>query len=742
MKTRFAIKPIFRPIVINEEAVFLLMEQEYIVLQGVVVTRLVELLLEGPQSAEHLTQRMADMLSAEEACDLLMQLKHDGFLIEHLPGVRSHAALFWSRFDVPHERVTQVLQHGRVALKAIGLDPEPMQAALEDLHLHVAPEGDMTIVLAEDFLHPSLAAYNAEATQPWLLVKPVGLTFWMTLFLPGHTPCWACLAHRLRQNRRAEVFLQERLGMGSLPNYAHGPASYMQACRRAAAEAAQGLLEQPNPNLVAALLTIDSATWAEERHVITKRPLCPVCGAPAQDTPPAPSVLQSRAKSPTLESGCRTLPAAEAFSRYSHLIDRYTGVVRNLRRVTTTSQEVTYTYLIQNVLAHRIKTFEELRGNELNQSGGKGRTAAQAKASALFEALERLSGIWRPEIHRIRSSFRALGDKAVHPYYLLLFSEAQYRNRDAWNEAHPNRMLFVPEPFDPNAEIEWLPTWSLTHERWRYVPAAYAFYDYPYTPSIFCEANSNGCAAGIVMEEAILQALLEVIERDALSLWWYNRAQRPELDLGSFNDPYLDALQAYYRNELGRDLWVLDVTSEIGIAVCVGLSRQIDGPPNWLMGFGCHLDVRIAASRAVTEVNQLLPLFMSDVPEGLIRHRFGTRGDHEWATTATVEEHPYLAPAPHLAPRTADTYPALTTTDLLDDVKTCLDRLADHGFEVLLIDQTDPDIGLPVARVIVPGLYHFWHRLGGTRLYDIPVRLGWLDAPLREEEMNPISIEV
>jgi hypothetical protein len=43
-----------------------------------------------------------------------------------------------------------------------------------------------------------------------------------------------------------------------------------------------------------------------------------------------------------------------------------------------------------------------------------------------------------------------------------------------------------------------------------------------------------------------------------------------------------------------------------------------------------------------------------------------------------------------------------------------------------------------VARVVVPGLRHFWGRYAPGRLYDVPVELGWLERPRTESELNPI----
>jgi hypothetical protein len=73
-------------------------------------------------------------------------------------------------------------------------------------------------------------------------------------------------------------------------------------------------------------------------------------------------------------------------------------------------------------------------------------------------------------------------------------------------------------------------------------------------------------------------------------------------------------------------------------------------------------------------------------------------------------------------------------------VRLCVETARRHGVEVLVLDQTRPDIGLSVERVLAPGLCHFWRRLGCRRLYEVPVAMGWLDRPLRADELNPYSI--
>ncbi len=57
---------------------------------------------------------------------------------------------------------------------------------------------------------------------------------------------------------------------------------------------------------------------------------------------------------------------------------------------------------------------------------------------------------------------------------------------------------------------------------------------------------------------------------------------------------------------------------------------------------------------------------------------------------------------------------------------------------MIALDLSRPEIEFATARVVVPGLRHFWARLREGRLYQAPVDLGWLPRPLQEAELNPI----
>src|SRR5262249_45845186 len=240
--------------------------------------------------------------------------------------------------------------------------------------------------------------------------------------------------------------------------------------------------------------------------------------------------------------------------------------------------------------------------------------------------------------------------------------------------------------------IDWSPVWSLTRREVRYLPTAFCYYDYPQPEDrVYCLACSNGNAAGNTLEEAILQGFLELVERDSVALWWYNRVRRPGADLDSFGELYLGRLQAFLR-QYRREFWVLDLTADLGIPVFASVCRRTDGPPEQIvLGFGAHLEAKVALLRAVTEMNQMLasPLLKPDAKE------LGDQGmDPEtahWLRTARGANQPYLLPAEGPA-RGACSYPLEWSDDLTEDVRACQALVERAGLEMLVQDQTRPEV--------------------------------------------------
>jgi len=255
----------------------------------------------------------------------------------------------------------------------------------------------------------------------------------------------------------------------------------------------------------------------------------------------------------------------------------------------------------------------------------------------------------------------------------------------------------------------------------------------------YCSPCSNGNAAGNTLEEAILQGFLELVERDAVAIWWYNTLRRPSVDLSTFSERYVAEVRQQYR-QVERDVWVLDITTDLRIPAFAAVSSMADGRGPILLGFGCHPNAGLAVQRALTEMTQMF----------LVAFDLDARSDGldpeidwealQWMRSATLANQPHVVPNPTAAPLRAADYETHESRDIRDDVLACQEVLERHGLEMLILDQTRPDIGLSVVKVVVPGLRHFWGRFAPGRLYDVPVRMGWLTESRREEELNSIPI--
>ena len=111
-----------------------------------------------------------------------------------------------------------------------------------------------------------------------------------------------------------------------------------------------------------------------------------------------------------------------------------------------------------------------------------------------------------------------------------------------------------------------------------------------------------------------------------------------------------------------------------------------------------------------------------------------------WWENGRLADHRWLAPAPGTTPRGKEDYLVLDTMDTRDDVDHCRALVEARGLEFLVLDQTRPDIGMPVVRVIVPGMRHFWERFAPGRLFDVPVSMGLREHPLSEDQLNPVPV--
>jgi ribosomal protein S12 methylthiotransferase accessory factor len=705
-------------------------------------------LLDGGNPQDAIVTALAGNHDAVEIRGALSALSAKGYIVSAEHSMDPERAAWWSALGASPRRVERRLGTMRVSVAG---DDGRMRRHLEKAEIRVsAADPDLAVVVCGDYLEERLSAVNRrqlKAQAPWMPVQPRGVE---TLFGPvfradREGPCWACLASRLGGHREVHGFLRNVVGEdAAFRAFATEPAAFEAVCGLIALEIAKWLVLDTAAPVHTRAVTLNGATLATAHHPVMRRPQCRACGDDAfyrPDRPAAPVVLRSSPKAHFGSGGARSVEPEATLARYRHLVSPISGVVTWLRRTTDESDPWLHVNWAGSNPGVRSRSLSSLRRSLRSKSAGKGNTRQQAEVSALCEAIERHSGVRHGDeisIRRRFADFAGSGD-AIHPNEVQLFSDHQLDNAQHINaNGHPYNI--IPKRLDPDSEIDWTPLWSLTQERHRYLPTTMLYgmsAEQRGAADLF--ADSNGCAAGNTREEAILQGFYELVERDAFAIWWYNGLRAPAVDLGSFGDSFLASAGDYYQR-CERELWVLDVTADISIPTFVALSRRTAGPTEDIIyGAGAHVDPGTAALRAVCELNQCLT-WLPRPGGGSGRPMIDDPLALWWWRTARLAACPWLAADPDAPPRTVSHYPQTESADSRDDVERCRALVEAKGMEFLVLDQTRPDIGMPVVRVVVPGMRHFWARFAPGRLYDVPVHLGRRCQPLDEAALNTAPV--
>jgi YcaO-like protein with predicted kinase domain len=317
-------------------------------------------------------------------------------------------------------------------------------------------------------------------------------------------------------------------------------------------------------------------------------------------------------------------------------------------------------------------------------SQGKGLTLAAAKVSALMEAIE----LWHAE-HIVRPMvFAAEQDLPDRPAPLDV---------DRLPRVAGGR-------YSPSLRMHWIEGRDLMSGRSVLVPheLVHADYTHPVPPGHGCFASStNGLASGGHVLEATCYAICEVIERDALSIWSQRDARlraRSRIDPSTVEGAAARTLwDAFERAGLQVAVW--DATSDTGVATFHCLIVE-SGPGGHIgLGSGAHPDRAEALARALSEAAQTRLNYITGARDDLRFEEFLPKGRQAKARTA--------AALLELGPPARDfaAVPSCNAPTFRDDIDWLLERLkAVSVSEVAVVDLTREDVGIPVVRVVIPGL--------------------------------------
>ena len=417
------------------------------------------------------------------------------------------------------------------------------------------------------------------------------------------------------------------------------------------------------------------------------------------------------------------------------LVDARTGIVRRVVSTAMPTDLPTTLCLAEAYIADT--TSWSPWPSDLTCAGGVFWDRSAAEAAALGEAVERYCGnLVRPAL-RVASylQLRSSGQMAIDPSSLALYSNQQY--------SLP-KFPFV--PFTRDLEVRWVQGRDLQTGMSIQVPASLVWLSYFRGEPTLEESRTNaviyaGIAAGPTRDAAEWSALLELLERDAVTLLWVS------------GDPIAEVLVPRWLSNLACGQYASFNTRFFCFPSVVGLpvigALTVHEPTGYIsLGTACRPDPAAAAIKALAEAFQLqIAVRQLDDPTSSIcriastpesplkpwRHdrlyHLAYRRDYRDVTdlSCNLQLHLDMTLRAGLERRLhtggqvrlADLTPSNESTDAI------VARLSNLGLAVASVDLTTRDVralGMCVVRLVGQGLYSnapaAFPFLGGTRLAE------------------------
>lgn len=317
----------------------------------------------------------------------------------------------------------------------------------------------------------------------------------------------------------------------------------------------------------------------------------------------------------------------------------------------------------------------------------------------------------------------------VDPASFALYREDQYA---AWKGGG-----FV--PFTSDVAVRWTRVHDVENAQVVHIPAAMVFMPYTYNggePPIV-QPISTGLACNEGPESTLVSAACEAIERDAFTIFWQARLGPPRVPRGSLDETSRDLLDRFARARY--DVTLFNITTDIGVPAAMAVARHDDPrEPALCVAAASHPVANIAARKCLEELEHtrkwcrrlkattppIDPVTTDEILAQKHHLRFwceqSNRPFADWLFTSTLEvELPNVGFSDE--------------NDPAEHLKYVRESLKAADLQFLYADLTTPEIrelGFNVIKAVIPGLHplfigHEKRALGGRRLYEVPVALGY-----------------
>lgn len=372
-------------------------------------------------------------------------------------------------------------------------------------------------------------------------------------------------------------------------------------------------------------------------------------------------------------------------------------------------------------------------------SGGRGLTSESSFIGALGEAAECMS-VWSrgpTDPLFVHPTSAAAKDDIAAPGHFLNLSDQQIDLLKARNiDFDPNGFSDTPSPhklqnFDFSNRI--MQFQDKNTDACHFIPSFCSLVGEEKNFGLLSErlVSTNGSAVAETFAIASDKAMFELIERDAVAIWWYNRIVRQRLPESVIGEACGSDLHMWLHSR-DRRFHVLDLTSDLGVPVAGALSYEQDGSMI-ADGYAAGRTWPEAVLSAVLEMVQA-EISLSFMEQKAERDSMDGGADEPSGFLAETKamnlfSEPFMSG--HEKSGITRNY------DIELSVDAALDTLTRNNIQILVADVTREEIGIPAARAISPQLRDWQPRFGPGRLYSVPVKMGWLEEKNTEQTLNP-----
>ncbi len=577
---------------------------------------------------------------------------------------------------------------------------------------NIAGGRQVDVIVTDSYVRRELADFDRNCRrelQTWCLVNLYAPNLWVgPVFGPHARYCWECLVIGLTANNailrweREAIFLRRRKVAGSV---LRKMSESTELLHRWSVSTCEDFFDSQS------LAVFSDETGTCETHLITPRSGCKSC-------------LRAHSTLPTLDQPILTvrdmITMRERFVKHHcealrRRVSQCSGLAYDIKVTKDTRASALFVATVEApaVLQAWMSPNDESRSARGSSTAS---SLEEAELLALIEHFERYSGRFHGNERVHRGALQDFGGAAIQQ--ALAPRKDNFRFAPVESEICDRGVESMTKGIDEHSILSWSPVLSLATGEARFIPSALLFSDHPECQMLIRSKNHqlqhNGLASGVYLEDAIAFALLELIERDAASIWWHNR-------LNFFPAVMPAGVQSIIEDgeQEGWVLRIFDITADIPIST---YAACLSSPLHSFVGLGCFPDAELAAKKAVEEVYRSRKLLQ----DGVRQIQSGQAGNAFSTLTTEVNT--------TLTQRQGASGDCLGQDEPLLGMLVKL--LAARGLEAYVADLSREECIVKTVRAVVPGLRGIHEDYAAGRLFDVPVELGWIPSALKREEMN------